>query len=194
MYSQSGGFYRASKQACELFIENYQKIYGLPFTILRYGSLYGPRADFKNWIYQVIYKAMTSGEITREGDGEEIREYIHVEDAARGSVEILKSEYENQYVILSGHQSIKVKDLLIMIKEMLGNNVTIEYLPPKDNTHYTITPYSFNPKIGKKLVSHYYLDMGQGIMACMEDIYSKISRLSKESGILIEKEEDLNGG
>ncbi|MEW5693986.1 MAG: NAD(P)-dependent oxidoreductase, partial [Candidatus Hydrogenedentota bacterium] len=51
VYSKAGSFYRSSKQACELLIENYHEIYGLDFTILRYGSLYGPRANESNWIY-----------------------------------------------------------------------------------------------------------------------------------------------
>ena len=48
VYSREGGFYRCSKQASEAYIEEYQKIYGLDYTILRYGSLYGPRADETN--------------------------------------------------------------------------------------------------------------------------------------------------
>ena len=37
VYGKSGGFYRCSKQACEIYIENYQAMYNLPYTILRYG-------------------------------------------------------------------------------------------------------------------------------------------------------------
>jgi UDP-glucose 4-epimerase len=75
VYSKAGSFYRSSKQACELIIENYNEVFGLPFTILRYGSLYGPRADERNWIYQILIQAVTEGKITRYGDGEELREY-----------------------------------------------------------------------------------------------------------------------
>ena len=49
-----GGFYHASKQAAENYIEVYSEIYDLPYTILRYGSLYGPRADDHNSIYRLI--------------------------------------------------------------------------------------------------------------------------------------------
>ena len=50
VYSKAGSFYRSTKQACELIIENYNEIFGLPYTILRYGSLYGPRSNEENWI------------------------------------------------------------------------------------------------------------------------------------------------
>ncbi|MCX5657308.1 MAG: NAD(P)-dependent oxidoreductase, partial [Candidatus Omnitrophica bacterium] len=73
VYSKAGTFYRSTKQACELIIENYQEVFGLPYTILRYGSLYGPRADKKNFIYNIINQALTKNMIVRNGDGEEIR-------------------------------------------------------------------------------------------------------------------------
>ena len=39
VHSREGGFYRCSKQASESYIEEYQRVYGLEYTILRYGSL-----------------------------------------------------------------------------------------------------------------------------------------------------------
>ena len=146
VYSKAGLFYRSTKQACELLIENYNEVFGLPYTILRYGSLYGPRADDRNFVYTILTQALRDGRIIREGDGEEIREYIHVYDAARCSVEILSDEFINQYVMITGNQQMKVKDLLLMIKEMLDNKIEIEYKPPKISSHYEITPYTFAPK------------------------------------------------
>src|SRR3990172_155075 len=149
VYSKTGSFYRSTKQSCELLIENYREVFGLPYTILRYGSLYGPRADDRNFVYRVIQQALTEGKIEREGDGEEIREYIHVLDAAKGSVDILSEEIVNQNVILTGQQQMKIKDLLIMINDMLDNKIKIEFLPAGKNHNYEITPYSFAPKVGK---------------------------------------------
>jgi UDP-glucose 4-epimerase len=173
VYSKVGAFYRSTKQACELLIENYQEVYGLPYTILRYGSLYGPRADKNNFVHRVLIQALEKGVITREGDGEEIREYIHVSDAARISVDILSSEFVNQYAVISGEQPIKVRDLLKMIKEMLQNKVKIKYLPPQSGFHYELTPYTFSPCLAKKVVAPTYVDLGQGILKCLEHIYAE---------------------
>lgn len=175
VYSNLGSFYRSSKQACELIIEDYQKAYNINFTILRYGSLYGPRADERNWIYSILKQALTENKIIRKGDGEEIREYIHVRDAARISVEVLDEQYNNQYVIISGNQTIKIKDLLIMIKEMLNNRIKIEYTNAVFEEHYEVTPYSFNPKIAKKILSNSYLDLGQGLLDMLNRIHKEIS-------------------
>ncbi len=187
VYSKAGAFYRSSKQACELLIENYHELYGMPYTILRYGSLYGARSDEKNFIYQIIRQAITHGKITRQGDGEEIREYIHVHDAAMGSVEILAEEFANQCVMVTGDQRMKMKDLLIMVREMLNNKIEIEYLPSKSDVHYEITPYVFAPKIARKIVNKTYFDIGEGILNCIQDIYKEINPPPAHTGAVLKK-------
>ena len=175
VYSDKGGFYRCSKQAAELYIEEYQRKFGLDYTILRYGTVFGPRADSRNSIYRYLKQAIESGKIICGGTGDEIREYIHVRDVARLSVSILSQEYRNQYVIISGHHSMCFKDMLYIMREILGNRVEIEFTGAKDEAHYNITPYSFIPKIGLKLVSHYYVDIGQGLLECINEIYQQNS-------------------
>jgi UDP-glucose 4-epimerase len=172
VYSDKGGFYRCSKQAAELYIEEYQRKFGFDYTILRYGTVYGPRADNRNSIYRYLKQAIDKGKIECPGTGDEIREYIHVKDVARLSVSILSEEYRNQHVIITGHHSMRFKDMLYMIREILGNRVEIEFTGAKEEAHYGITPYSFVPKIGQKLVSHYYIDMGQGLLECINEIYN----------------------
>jgi len=175
IYSKAGAFYRSAKQSCELLIENYNEVFGLPYTILRYGSIYGPRADDTNFVRMILKQAFQEQRIVREGDGEEIREYVHVLDAARGSVEILSEEFINQHVIITGNQQMKVKDLLLMIREMLDNKIKIEYTPSTKGIHYEITPYTFAPKLAKKLVSRIYLDLGQGIFNYIHNIYNELN-------------------
>jgi len=174
VYSSLGGFYRCSKQAAELYIEEYQKRYGLDFTILRYGTLYGPRADERNSVYRYLKQALVEGKITVYGTGEELREYIHVRDAAKLSADILSDEFKNKYVVISGHHPIKFKEMLHTIKEMLGHKVEIEFRHPKEHprhgAHYAMTPYSFIPKIGQKFVSDRYIDIGQGLLECLHEI------------------------
>jgi UDP-glucose 4-epimerase len=177
VYSDLAPFYRSSKQACELIIEDYQKVYGLDYTILRYGSLYGRRGNEFNFIYKIVKQAIEEGKITRQGDGEEIRDYIHVFDAARGSVEVLSDEFKNQYVMITGTQSTKVKDLLAMIKEIFHGEIEIEYVQGDFAGHYEITPYSFRPKVAKKFVSNYYYDLGQGILDVVHEIYANSEKL-----------------
>lgn len=174
VYSNSGGFYRCSKQACELYIEEYQKTFGLNYVILRYGSLYGPRANEKNAIYRFVLEAFREKKISYFGSPEALREYIHVEDAAQCSVEALKPEYKNERLVLTGHQSIKVGNVLKMIDEMLAFDIQFEFEQNPDNSHYEVTPYSFNTRIGRKLTPKLHVDLGQGILYVIEEVYKKL--------------------
>ena len=175
VYSDKGGFYRCSKQAAELYIEEYQRKFGLDYTILRYGTVYGPRADNRNSIYRYLKQAIEKGKIECAGTGDEIREYVHARDVAHLSTKVLSEEYRNQYVIITGYHSMCFKDMLSMIREMLGNRIEIDFSGAIDEAHYNITPYSFVPKIGQKLVSSHYVDMGQGLLECINEIYAQQS-------------------
>lgn len=178
VYSEGGSFYRCSKQAAELYIQEYQRLHGLDYTILRYGTVYGPRADDHNSVRRYLKQALLDRHIVGYGTGNEIREYIHVKDAARSSVNVLSEEFKNEHVVLTGHYPMRFKDLLDMIREIVGLDVEVEIhpMPPEDPSHhtsghYSITPYSFRPKIARKLVNSTYLDMGQGLLECLEEIY-----------------------
>lgn len=170
VYSREGGFYRCSKQATEHYVEEYQRTYGVDFTILRYGSLYGPRADASNGLYRIVRDALTRGSISYEGNPESIREYIHVEDAARASVAALGEEFRNESVVLTGNQPMRVADLLRMLAEILGLSVDIEFRNESYAGHYVRTPYAYQPKLGRKYAPALHVDMGQGLLQLIDEI------------------------
>lgn len=173
VYSEAGSFYRSSKQACELIIEDYSKVFGVPYTILRYGSLYGPRADERNYIYKILKQAITKNKIISFGKSDDLREYIHVKDAARYSVEILSKEFENQHVIITGNRAIRRGELLDMIKEMFANPIKVGFSSIESELHYTVTPYSFSPRAAKVYRGDSYIDLGQGLLECINEIYQQ---------------------
>ncbi len=175
IYSDVGGFYRASKQACEIIIQEYQKNYDLDYTILRYGSLYGPRAVENNFINRLLKQAVTKRKIEIDFDEEDKREYIHVHDAARMSVLSLQDDYKNTSVMLTGYQYMTCKELIDLINDMLGGDLTFEHIEKDNNrlqAHYHKTPYIFKPQISKKIIAPDYIEFGQGLLASIEEIYA----------------------
>ena len=146
VYGKSGGFYRCSKQACEIYIENYQ-YYGAPTAL---------------------------------------REYVHVDDAATATLEVLDESFANQNIIVTGNQPMRVGDLFKMIGEMLGKDIEIRYQNDPNSGHYQITPYSFMPKVGRKLVPPLTVDLGQGILRVMEAEHRDMHpELTSEGGYLV---------
>lgn len=175
VFSHKGAFYGASKKASELIVEQYGEQYDLGYTIIRYGSVYGERADINNRIYRILRQALLEGRISFPGDGLEEREYIHCRDAAKLSVDVIENDsYRKQNVILTGMERFKYSELLAMIREMMNNNVHIEMLGNDYKGHYVLTPYSFSPRIGLKLVNNPGIDFGQGLLDCLNHLYEEL--------------------
>ena len=66
-----------------------------------------------------------------------------------------------------------------MIREMLSNKIEVEFLLTDSSLHYEITPYTFNPQIARRVISDSYLDLGQGLLQCLEEIYQKFHQTAK---------------
>jgi len=184
-YSISGGIYSSTKKASEDIIKNYGKYYGLKYTILQYGTLYGIGVGEENSVYRYLKEAFVNKKIKYTGDGSETREYIHIIDAAKLGVEVLDDKYENKTVIITGHNPTRVRDLFEMMKEILGGNVEIEYATEvpewKKESHYKITPYSYERNIPYKLTNNFHVDLGKGIMQLLESIEEEIRNPKKEN-------------
>jgi len=173
VFSEAGSFYRASKQAAERFVETYHSRYDLDYTVLRYGSLYGPRADPNNGVFRMLQQAITKSCITYGGNGEAVREYIHVTDAARLSVQVLEKRYANRHLVLTGTERLRVRDVMQMISEILPADVKLEFTEGNPISHYTMTPYAYQPNIGHKLVGTDFVDLGQGLLECISDLQKR---------------------
>jgi UDP-glucose 4-epimerase len=87
--------------------------------------------------------------------------------------ETLSNDYLNKHVFISGNQQIKVKDLLIMLNEILGGDIDISYKDKdkkKDELHYSITPYSFKINSAKRIVLKNFTDLGDGLLQVIQGL------------------------
>ena len=175
VYSPYGSFYRASKQAAEIIIETYQESFDLDFTFLRYGSLYGPRSQDWNGLRRYVSQVIQEGKLDYRGTGKERREYIHVHDAARLSVDILDEIHKNKAITVTGHQVLNSEELIDLIFEITGIDKNVVF--SQDNfsqDHYVMTPYRYTPKQAKKLMPDEFIDLGQGVLEIIEDIHGEL--------------------
>jgi UDP-glucose 4-epimerase len=178
VYSESGGFYKCSKQACEQYIEEYRNRNGIDYTILRFGTLYGPRSTPSNSINSFIRSALQDKVITYDGKADSRREYIHVKDAAQICLEMLDERYSNQHFVLTGNQQLKVKDTIRMIGEILRKDeLKAIYNQDANSFHYEFTPYTYNPTTGKKYTLPVHIDFGQGILELIEEVKKELHQL-----------------
>ena len=171
VYSAYGSFYRASKQAAEALIQAYAEQHRIDYNILRYGSLYGPRAQSWNGLRRYVETIVRQKRIVYPGTGKERREYIHVSDAARLSVDILDEKHRNRSITVTGHQVLESRLLLDMIFEIAGLRPDVTFDETNSSPdHYKITPYRFIPDSAVKLVPDEFIDIGEGILDIVREI------------------------
>lgn len=168
VYSGQGSFYRTSKQACEQMIQDYHEQHDLKYTILRYGSLYGPRADSGNAVRKMISTALEFGRIEYSGTGEEVREYIHIRDAALMSVQVLDDVYANSIIHITGRERMTTRAMIDMLDEILGGDLDIVLGDGNIPGHYRQTPYSYTPRLGRRLTPETFIDLGLGLLDCIQ--------------------------
>ena len=113
---------------------------------------------------------MDTNTVSYEGSPEAMREYIHVEDAARASIAALGDDFLNQHVVLTGQETMRVKDLLKMLSEILGISQDPRFIEAELHGHYIRTPYAYQPKLGRKYVPPIHVDLGQGLLQLIEEV------------------------
>ncbi len=163
--SEQGGFYGASKKAAEDYIERFHQKYGLKYTILRFGSLYGTGADKSNGINAIIDYALKRKSLLYKGNIKASRKYIHVIDACNACAQITNSKYDNKYLNITGKKQIKINNLLKML-----SNITqipknkILYSNKKNEGHYISSPRKFIPRKGENFNIKRHQDFNKKIL------------------------------
>jgi len=177
MYVNSpyGSFYRASKQAAEIVVEAYCEKFPIEYTLLRYGSLYGPRAQKWNGLQKYVEQVVRNKVLEYTGTGKERREYIHVSDAAKLTVDILEKRYANQAITVTGQQVLNSDELFDLIFEIAGVERKVLFnKKDHNNDHYVMTPYRYVPKGAKKVVPEEFVDLGQGVFDIVCEIHRQM--------------------
>ena len=123
--------YTASKIAAELVVSSFGELYGLPYTILRYGIPFGPRMRKELAIPQFLHRARTGQKITIHGDGLQFRNYIYVEDLAEAHVLALGAAGANQIFNLEGPAPVSIRHAAELACELTDPLAEIEFTPAR---------------------------------------------------------------
>lgn len=177
VHSNAGSVYRTSKRAAESLVRDYEELVGLRATVLRFGSLYGPRADPGNAIRRILEQALSERRIDFWGDGTEVREYIHVADAASLAVEALGDAFVGDALHFVGQERVTTRELVEMVAEMIEGPIEVSFADEAFLGRYRLTPYSFPSSagdLGRRLIGRTHIDLGLGLLQCMDEIQAGI--------------------
>ncbi len=110
-HGSSGNLYTTSKIATENIIKNYNLLYGLNYTILRYASAYGDNNRGVDVISIFLKKALKNLNINIHGDGKQTRDFTHAKDLASASVYSINKKFSNKTLTIGTNKRTKIKDL-----------------------------------------------------------------------------------
>ena len=112
--------YTATKLAGETYCLAYASLYGVEYTILRFGIPYGPRAREGAVVPIFVRKALAGEPLTVAGDGLQYRKFVYVEDLAEGVVRALKPAAANRIYNLDGHERVSILQIAETVREAVG--------------------------------------------------------------------------
>ena len=169
--SKQGGFYSTTKRTCESLIEDYSSKYKIKFTILRFGSLYGTRANNFNAILGFIKDGINNGKIIRKTSGKEIRNYINAYDAAKIVLKIMNKKYENKFLNIIGKQKLSVKKVVKLIAKKINVKKIIFNEKKIGKYHYNLNPFTYEINKGKILYPQNSINFEKGLNEIIKNLY-----------------------
>jgi UDP-glucose 4-epimerase len=113
--------YTSTKLAGELYCKAYQELYGIDYTILRFGIPYGPRAREAAVIPAFVGKALRGEPLTLAGDGSQSRRFVYVEDLAEGVARGLSGVARNRVYNLASDENVTIRRIAQTIKDEVGD-------------------------------------------------------------------------
>jgi UDP-glucose 4-epimerase len=127
----AGHIYTSTKMAAEMLCHNYRELYGVPFTIWRYGIPYGPRMREELLIPIFLRKALSGQPLTVAGQGGQFRRFVYVRDLAKAQIIGMGAAAENQTYNLEGTEKVTVLQVAESIRRLVGEHVTIVFGPER---------------------------------------------------------------
>ncbi|MDR0843265.1 MAG: NAD-dependent epimerase/dehydratase family protein [Acidobacteriota bacterium] len=120
--------YTSSKIASELFCKNYHGLYGVNYTVMRFGIPFGDRARPET-VTPIFLRRILNGEtITIHGDGSQTRQFIYVKDLARGNAACASPAAENQTFNLNGGKRVSVIEIVRTLEGILGKKAVLAFV------------------------------------------------------------------
>ena len=153
--------YSASKAASDHFVMSFHNTYGLPVKLTNCSNNYGPRQNVEKLIPKTITNILQGNKIPVYGKGENIRDWIYVEDHCEAIYEVFNRGKVGEKYNIGGECEVKNIDLIKKLLELLGGSEDlIEYVNdrPGHDLRYSIDNAKIRTELG--WVPKYTLEQG----------------------------------
>jgi len=143
--------YSASKASADLLVQAYHRTFKLPVTISRCSNNYGPYHFPEKLIPLMIANALNDKPLPVYGTGENVRDWLYVEDHCRAIDLIIHNGRVGEVYNIGGHNEMKNIDIVKIIIESLGKNEDlITYVTDRagHDMRYAIDPTKIHNELG----------------------------------------------
>ena len=122
--------YGISKHTVEHYLFTFQFLYGLPYVVLRYGNVYGPRQNSQGeaGVFAIFSEQLLAGiQPLIYGDGKKLRDYVYISDVVAANVAALERGTNEVFNIGSG---VATPDLEVFqtVRQLLNKQVEPRYV------------------------------------------------------------------
>ena len=143
--------YSASKASADLLVGAYYRTYGLPVSISRCSNNYGPYHFPEKLIPLMIANALNDKPLPVYGTGENVRDWLYVEDHCRAIDLILRNGREGEVYNVGGHNEMRNVDIVKLICDALDKPYSlITYVTDRKghDLRYAIDPTKIHNELG----------------------------------------------
>ena len=143
--------YSASKASADLLVLAYHRTYGLPVTISRCSNNYGPYHFPEKLIPLMIANALNDKPLPVYGTGENVRDWLYVEDHCKAIDRILHNGRVGEVYNIGGHNEMRNIDIVKIICKALGKPESlITYVTDRKghDMRYAIDPTKIHRELG----------------------------------------------
>jgi len=126
--------YGFEKRLNEQYAQFYTETYGLPTVPLRYFNVYGSRGldgEYAGVIGTFVRQAQSGNPLTVEGDGEQTRDFIHVDDVVQANLLAATTDAVGRPFNVGTGRSVTINHLAETVRDVVGTDVPIEHVPPR---------------------------------------------------------------
>jgi dTDP-glucose 4,6-dehydratase len=134
--------YSASKASSDHLVRAWQRTYGLPTLITNCSNNYGPYHFPEKLIPHMILNALSGKPLPVYGDGNQIRDWLYVEDHARALVKVATEGEVGETYNIGGHNEKRNLEVVETICDLLqeivppGEYAHTDWAPAMEVTHY----------------------------------------------------------
>jgi len=155
--------YGVAKLTCESYLRVYSEWKNVPFTVLRYGNVYGPKQDpyGEAGVVAIFCNQLIKGDRSiLYGYGSMIRDYIYVSDVVDANITVMNRGDGEIYNIGTGKPT-SVKDLFSALKDISGKDSGVQMAEAREGEISEI--YLNCEKAAKELEWAPKLDLKDGL-------------------------------